>query len=104
MSTFYLLPPRPSVGERFAGFLETFFPGLDWESTTWSNLADLLASATAGRTDVYLVYGEELPEGADRSEALRAAFGAEDGDEIVEVQPGNQLGEVTTRRWRLTAA
>ena len=30
MATFYVLPPRPFLGEWYAGYLRTCFPGLDW--------------------------------------------------------------------------
>ena len=40
MSTFYVLPPRPVLGERFAGYLKTLFPGLDWNQAAWTELAD----------------------------------------------------------------
>jgi len=40
MSTFYLLPPRPLLGESFAGYLQTLFPGLTWDRADWSKLAD----------------------------------------------------------------
>ena len=32
MSRFYVLPPRPDLGERFASFLRLLFPGLDWDA------------------------------------------------------------------------
>jgi hypothetical protein len=103
MSTFYLLPPRPRLGERLAGYLHALFPGLEWGSATWTDLADAIGSAAARHPDVYVIYGEELPEGPDLRQVLADGFGAEAGDEVVEVQPGTKPGDVTTRRWRLTA-
>jgi hypothetical protein len=101
VSTFYLLPPRAQVGARFAAYLQTCFPGLDWPAPGWAGLADLLAAAAADRPDVYVVYREELPEGEDAGDALASAFGAEPGDEVVEVLPTGKRGAADVRRWHL---
>ena len=45
MSTFYLLPPRPVIGDAFAAFLNQFFPGLDWDADMRSNMAHALGEA-----------------------------------------------------------
>lgn len=99
MSTFYLLPSRPQLGERFASFLNTLFPGLDWSSVRWADLADALGSAAIQDPDVYVVFREELPEGEDPATALTDGFGAVSGDEVVEVKPGS-----APVRWRLGGA
>jgi hypothetical protein len=101
VSTFYLLPPRPVLGERFAGYLQTLFPGLEWDKTAWSDLADLLGTVAARYRDVYVIYGEELPRSEDPAQALTDSFGAEAGDEIIEVLPPDQTGAVTMRRWQV---
>ena len=103
MSTFYLLPSRPVLGEQFAAYLHAVFPGLAWETAAWADLAELLGAAAARHRDVYVVYGEDLPPGADRAAALVDGFGAEPGDAVIEVVPGAEPGAVTTRRWRLAA-
>ena len=103
MSTFYLLPPRPLLGEHFAGFLQTVFPGLSWDGPRNANLVETLASAVC-QPDVFVVFREELPDGESLALALMDGFGAEAGDDVVEVRPGSRLGEWTTRRWRIGAA
>ena len=62
MSTFYLLPPRPCLGECFASFLQGLFPGLTWDHSV---LAETLTAAASRHADVYLVFPEELPEGEE---------------------------------------
>jgi hypothetical protein len=99
MAVFYLLPPRPYLGERCAGFLQTFLPGLDWDAAARTQLADLFGAALAGRPDVFLVHREDLAPDTTPSGALADGFGAEPGDEVVEVRPGAGPGELTTRRW-----
>jgi hypothetical protein len=101
MSTFYLLPPRPLLGEYFAGFLRAVFPGLSWDGVTYANLGEALGHAALCHPDVFVVYREELPEGETTAHALRDGYGAEPGDEIIEVRPGPRPGEVTARRWRV---
>ncbi len=101
MSTFYLLPPRPQLGERFANFLQTLFPGLDWDSAMRLNLADALGEAAGSHPDVFVVYREDLPEGELPSHALADGFGAEAGDEVIEIGPGRAPGELAARRWKV---
>jgi hypothetical protein len=101
VSTFYLMPPRPQVGERFVGYLKDLFPGLDWSRTTWPDLAEVLTGLASRRGDVFVVHREDLPAGEATARALADGFGAEAGDEIVEVRPGSRPGELTAHRWRL---
>jgi hypothetical protein len=99
MSTFYLLPPRPLLGERFAGFLQTLLPGVDWDNRGRLGLAEAITEAVRDHTDVFVVHREDLPEGELPARALVDGFGAEAGDEVVEVRPGPRPGELTSRRW-----
>jgi hypothetical protein len=101
MSTFYLLPPRPVLGERLAGFLQGILPGLDWDTPTRAHLAEAVMAA-AVHPDVFVVYREDLPPGESPARALADGFGAETGDEVIEVRPGPKPDELTVRRWRLT--
>jgi hypothetical protein len=103
MSTFYLLPPRPVLGERLANFLHTILPGLDWDVGTRTNLAQAIEAAASVHDNVYVIYREDLPENEHPADALTGAFGAEIGDEVVEVRAGLRAGELVTRRWRISA-
>jgi hypothetical protein len=104
VSVFYLLPPRPYLGRRFADYLQKLFPGLTFDSALWANLADGLTAAATCHKDVYVVYREELPEGEDPARALADGFGAEPGDEVIELRAADRPGELSVRRWRLDAA
>jgi hypothetical protein len=101
VATFYLLPPRPLLADRFAEFIQTLLPGLDLSGADPTALADLLAELLAKQSAVFLVHREELPGDEDTIASLRDGFGAETGDEVVEVRPGTRPGELTTRRYRL---
>ena len=96
MSTFYLLPARPQVGQMFGHYLENLFPGLHWRPEAWGDLAEWLAQAAKNQHEVFVVYREDLPDCAEAEAALRTNFGAEVGDEIIEVLPGKE-----ERRWRV---
>jgi hypothetical protein len=101
MATFYLLPPRPFLAERLAGFLQALLPGLDWDADARAGLADVVGTVASGRPGVYLVFREDLPAGEPPARALVDGCGAEPGDEVVEVRPGPRTGELLTRRWRV---
>lgn len=101
MSTFYLLPSRPVLGERFANLLRTLFPGLDWSSGDWTRLAESVCLAAVHQPDVFVVYGEDFPDDEDAVTVLTDVYGAEAGDEVIEISMGDRPGESTSRRWRI---
>lgn len=101
MSTFYLLPSRPMLGERFARYLSTLFPGLDWTSNAWSGLADALCEAVLRQPDVFVVYREELPEDSDATTALTDGFGAVAGDDVIEIHPEPKNNSFGAQRWKI---
>jgi hypothetical protein len=49
-----------------------------------------------------VIYREELPDGSETSRALSDLFGAEPGDEVVEVRLDG-LATLSHRRWTLAA-
>jgi len=104
MSTFYLLPPRAHLADRLADSLASLLPGLDWPAAARRRLVDWLTDAAVPHPDVFLVPREDLPPGEPLEQALVAAFGAEPGDEVIEVRPLAAAGPLATRRWRLGAA
>jgi hypothetical protein len=101
MATFYVLPPRPLVGQRLLDHLQPLFPGLAWAGHFGVVLVEALAAAACEHPDVYVVYREELPGGEEVGQALRDGFGAEPGDTVVEVRPGPEPGALSARSWRL---
>jgi hypothetical protein len=104
MATFYLLPPRPLLADHVGRLLGDVLPGLHWAATERARLADEIAAAASAHEGVFVVYREELPDGEPPARALADGFGAEPGDEVVEVRPGPRPGELAARRWRIAAA
>lgn len=104
MAVFYVLPSRPVVGEQLARILEIWLPGLDCSARSWPELAEGLSSLLYRQTDSYLVFREDLPMDDDLRDALRDGFGAEEGDEVVEVDLEGWPRENGERRWRIRYA
>jgi hypothetical protein len=99
MSTFYVLPPRSLMGQRFADFLTSLMPGLDWSDT---DLADAIESLLTAHPDVYVVWREDLPPQVDTGAALAAGYGAAPGDEVIEVRA--RPGALASLCWEMPAA
>src|SRR3954465_10237881 len=76
VSTFYVLPPRPLLGRRFADFLQAILPGPEWKTTNPAVLAETLGSALMQIPDVFVLHREDLPEGEATAQALADGFGA----------------------------
>lgn len=104
MAVFYVLPPRPLLGDRFVEFLQELFPGLFWDASTRLNLTEALTAAATCHPDVFVVYRDELADGESTGRALRDGFGAEVGDDVIEVNLGSHPGELKARCWSLRAA
>ena len=101
MSTFFVLPSQALLGQRFAEFLEGVFPGVPWQRNAWRELAESLGAELRRRSDGYVVYREELTDGKSLADSLMTEFGAEPGDEVVEVALGGRLAALMTKRWRI---
>lgn len=102
MSTFYVLPPRSYLREYLTAAVQELFPGMTFVEEDWSRVLDALGDAAARRKEVLVVYREELPDDQLAAEALRDGFGAEPGDEVVEVRAGAIAGALMARRWKVT--
>jgi hypothetical protein len=101
VSTFYLLPPRPLLGQRLADYLAHLLPGMKWSAEIGAELAEAVAEAAARQPNVFLVHREDLPEGEDKARALVEGFGAEPGDEVIEVRAGHRPGELASCCWHI---
>jgi len=99
MSTFYLMPPRPVFAETLAQFLQTWLPGLSVPADAAAEVSDLLQIGLEKRATAFLVFREDLPDGADPAAALRDGFGAEAGDRVIEMRLGGRPGEAGARSW-----
>ena len=101
MSTFYVMPARPQLGAHFADMLASLFPGTAWPREDWLDLAEALGAAAMGQSECYVVYAEDLPADTTLENGLIEFFGAEPGDEVIEVRLGRNLAEIATERWRI---
>ncbi len=93
MATFHVLPPKTVFGDKCAGFLEQWLPGVNWVDVDRATLADMVTAGPAAQPLAYVVFREELPEGIEMGQALKEDFGAEPGDSVIEVAADG------SRRW-----
>lgn len=100
MATFYVLPPRECLEQAAAEFAGRVFPGLIIPPAAWDAVRDAVLAANP---ETYPVHREDLP-GGDVEADLCDGFGAEPGDDVVEV--GLAVGQVgpRVRRWAVAAA
>jgi hypothetical protein len=96
MSTFYLLPPRRVVAKYLTAALGIPVDFAEDNAPLWNEAAETLSRAVEA-TGAFVVYREDLPAGENPARALADGFGAEVGDEVIEVQPGAG----PARRWRV---
>jgi hypothetical protein len=101
MSTFYVLPPRAYLAKHLGDCAASLLPGLPTAHTLGTGLAEALHAAVAREPDTFLVYREELPDGVEPLQALADGFGAESGDEVIEVRLGTRQPELSANRRRL---
>jgi hypothetical protein len=100
MSTFYVLPPRPLVADRLCELLRPMAPDHVLPAEACTELADSWAALVGRQRDVYVVFREDLPSGEEIGRALVDGFGANPGDEMIEVRV---VGGLTAIRRRLAA-
>jgi hypothetical protein len=87
MSTFYLLPPRAALARQWAGYFRQWLPELPALTEEW---AEDVVGAVVRLPGVYVVFADELPDGADVTAALRDGFGADADDRVIDLR-GNGL-------------
>ena len=92
MATFYVLPPRECMEQAAAEFCRRVLPGVPVPETLWE---DVLASVAAGPPDAFFVHREDLAGSGDVIADLADGFGAEPGDEVVEI--GLAVGTAAAR-------
>src|SRR5262245_5142733 len=105
MSTFYVMPSRPLLGRLFGEFLSSLFPGLEWNECDWSDLGEALGAAARFQPEVYVLFREDLAYEEDIAACLVRDFGAEPGDQIIDVEAGSDGPSVRYRQvgWRAAA-
>jgi hypothetical protein len=99
MATFYVLPSRHLLGQRFGELLTSLFPGMSDTPWDWPDLAESLAALVEARGDGFVVYREDLDDDLSVKDALLRNFGAELQDEIIEIQFGPGLNQFLHQRW-----
>lgn len=99
MATFYVLPSRQMLGQRFSDILASLFPGTKHTLSDWPELAAAIASMVEGQGSACVVYREDMDDALSVRDTLVRYFGAALDDEIVEVHFGAGLHQVMYQRW-----
>lgn len=99
MATFYVLPSRHLLGQRFSEILTSVFPGAAFAKWDWPDLSESLAALVEGTGNAHVIYREDLDDGLSVKDALMRDFGAALEDEIVEIFFGAGLTQFLHERW-----
>jgi hypothetical protein len=103
MAVFYVLPPRPALGECLARLLRPYLPGIAIGGDSCADLIEMLVNDAAREEEAYVVHREDLPDGEEISAALCTGFGAEPGDQIILVALGPKPDQPQVRISRIAA-
>jgi hypothetical protein len=101
MTRFFLLPPRLLVGEAFTRFLQRTLPGYTVSSTLVEQMLELLQTSCVEKSEMIIVFRDELPDFGLTDQVLKDGFGATGGDEVIELHLASSGGEMQARSWRL---
>jgi hypothetical protein len=88
MAKFYLLPPRALIAQKLLATLGIVEP----QSPLLAELAETIGRAVEA-TGAFVVYRDDLPLHESMPQSLMDGFGAEVGDEVVEI-----LADLSPRR------
>jgi len=99
MATFYVLPSRHLLGQRFSELLTSLFPGTQYSPWDWPDLAESLAGQVEAQGNGHVVYREDLDDRLSVKDSLLRHFGAALDDEIIEIQFGQGLTQFMHERW-----
>jgi hypothetical protein len=102
MALFLLLPPRPLLNQRFRQLVSQVLA--EFPLAHCADFVALLHESARAHPDTYLVHREDLPYDEDPVQALVDGFGAEEGDEILEIRLGSTSSETSLRRWSVGRA
>jgi hypothetical protein len=103
MAVFYVLPPRPALGECLARLLRSYMPGVAIDGDSCAETVATLVRDSSQEEETYIVHREDLPDGEDISIALSNGYGAEAGDRVVVVALGPKPDEPHVRIVRVAA-
>src|SRR6516162_11843928 len=108
IATFYVLPSRHLLGQRFGELLTSLFPRVRYTLWDWPDLAEYMAGLVESQSDTHVVYREDLDEiafgglagalGSDLKDVLMRHFGAAFDDEIIEIPIGASLAQFLNQR------
>jgi hypothetical protein len=85
MATFYVIPPRECLEQAVAEFLNRVLPGLPTDPRVTESILAAVEFEANRVDDVYLIHREDLPGLGRLDHDLREGYGAEPGDQVIEI-------------------
>ncbi|MGL6076493.1 MAG: hypothetical protein ACRC8S_20250 [Fimbriiglobus sp.] len=85
MSTFLILPAREVMEHHLAAFVSGWLPGVPLPMDLWQTLVNEAVGLPGEHSTHFVIHRGELPGLGSVVEDLIAGYGAEPGDEILEV-------------------
>jgi len=99
MTTFYVLPSRQLLGQRYCDILGSLFPDVRFSPWDWPDLAESVAAVIEAQGNACVVYREDMADHLSVKDSLLRDFGAALEDEIIEIQFGHGLTQFVQQRW-----
>jgi hypothetical protein len=88
MSRFIILPPREVIEHHLATFVGGWLPGVPLPVDLWQTLLNAAIGYPTDDSPFYVIHRCELPSSGSIMEDVMELYGAESGDEIIEITPG----------------
>jgi len=93
MVRFYVLPPLEHFEHAVARFLNDWLPGLPAGPDAARRFLEAVVGEPNDDSAAYVVHREHLPDSGDLNADLIEGFGADDGDEAIEISwDGHKTG------------
>lgn len=99
MAVFYVLPPKEHFEHAVAEFLKPWLPGCPVGPEAARALLAAVVGEPADDSSAFVVHREELPGLGDAVDDLVIGFGAECGDEAIEIV--REGSRITAKRHRI---
>jgi len=85
MARFYVLPPLEHVELALSRFFADWLPGLPLGPAAARRMLEVLVGEPADDSAAFIVHRDHLPGSGNLIADLTQGFGAEDGDEAIEI-------------------
>jgi hypothetical protein len=104
MATFYVLPPRECLEQALSQFCGQVLPGMPVPVDLCEQFLTHWANGLSEMSESLCLHREDLPATGDMQTDLVEAFGAEVGDQVVEIAWSGGSAPAPVRTWTIDLA